>query len=50
MLISRSQREDLCRDLAAWAGKRPCLHIAPYLAEHPDLPEPGGLRRLWWQA
>ena len=50
VLISRSQREDLCRDLAAWAGKRPCLHIAPYLAEHPDLPEPGNLRRLWWQA
>lgn len=50
VLISRSQREDLCQDLAAWAGKRPCLHIAPYLAEHPDLPEPGGLRRLWWQA
>ena len=50
VLISRSQREDLCQDLAAWAGKRPCLHIAPYLAEHPDLPEPGNLRRLWWQA
>lgn len=50
VLISRNQRVDLCQALANWAGRRPCLHIVPYLAEHPQLPEPGALRHLWWQA
>lgn len=49
VLVSRSQREDLAREFAARAGKRPWVQIIPCGEAPPDPPRWGSVHRLYWE-
>lgn len=50
VLVSRDQKEDTALALSAWAGKRDCVQIIPYRDSHAELPVPGNVQRIYWQA